>query len=116
METPAPSAPLPAPGAVPHVSPTERKAAREKAGTGDRGPGTGKAVKQAQAQGQEKQEMLFPQGVRSEEPVVYQPSSVAPHGAEDERITRQPMTPIRRRIAERLRSRPPCLPPSMKRI
>ena len=36
--------------AAPHISPTERKAAREKAGTGDRGPGTGKAGKQVQDQ------------------------------------------------------------------
>jgi 2-oxoglutarate dehydrogenase E2 component (dihydrolipoamide succinyltransferase) len=99
-ETPAPSAALVAQGAEPHISPTERKAAREK--TGDRGQGTGKAGKQAQDEAQEKQETLFPQGVRSEEPAVYQTSSVAPQGVEDARITRQPMTPIRRRIAERL--------------
>jgi 2-oxoglutarate dehydrogenase E2 component (dihydrolipoamide succinyltransferase) len=80
---------LPSPEATPHISPTERKAAREK------------QVK-VKEKVDEKQEKLFSQGVRSEEPEVYQPSSVAPRGVGDERITRQPMTPIRRRIAERL--------------
>ena len=80
---------LPSPEATPHISPTERKAAREK------------QVK-VKEKVDEKQEKLFSQGVRSEEPEVYQPSSVAPPGVGDERITRQPMTPIRRRIAERL--------------
>ena len=93
METPVPSALLPSPGAASHISPTERKMAREKAGG-----------KQALDQGQveEKQESLFPQGVRTEEPVIYQAEAVSHPTAGDERITRQPMTPIRRRIAERL--------------
>ena len=89
---------------LPRISPTERKAAREKTETGDRGTGTGKAGKQPQDQAQveEKQDTLFPQGVRSEEPVVYAPGTVSTPIAGEERITRQPMTPIRRRIAERL--------------
>lgn len=104
METPPPSVSSPPPEAAPHISPTARKAAREKAGTMDRGPGTCKSEKQVQDQVQveEKQESLFPRGVRSEEPEVYRTAAVAPRGADDGRITRQPMTPIRRRIAERL--------------
>jgi 2-oxoglutarate dehydrogenase E2 component (dihydrolipoamide succinyltransferase) len=71
---------------LPHISPTERKAAR-----GEKG-----------LKAEEKQDMLFPQGVRSEEPAVYATSTVSTPVAGEERITRQPMTPIRRRIAERL--------------
>ncbi|HEX2768790.1 MAG TPA: 2-oxoglutarate dehydrogenase complex dihydrolipoyllysine-residue succinyltransferase, partial [Geobacteraceae bacterium] len=97
------------PAAVPpatslsHISPSERKAARGK--SGDMGPGTGQAVKpqvKEEVKVKEKQESLFQQGVHSEEPEVYQTSSAASRAAEDKRITRQPMTPIRRRIAERL--------------
>jgi len=97
-----PSTVNPQPEPSPHISPTERKAAREK--TGDRGLGPGKAGKQAhdQVQDEEKQDTLFPQGVRSEEPAVYAISSDSTPIAGEERITRQPMTPIRRRIAERL--------------
>jgi 2-oxoglutarate dehydrogenase E2 component (dihydrolipoamide succinyltransferase) len=85
-----------------HVSPTERKAAREK--TGDRGQGTGKSGIEAQDQVpvEEKQDMLFPQEVRSEEPAIYRTEAVSPPIAGGERETRVPMTPIRRRIAERL--------------
>jgi 2-oxoglutarate dehydrogenase E2 component (dihydrolipoamide succinyltransferase) len=83
------------PGEVlPRVSPAERKAAREKAG--------GKKVQEKQVQFEENQESLFPQGVPSEKPVVYQAGAVSPSSSQDERTTRQPMTPIRRRIAERL--------------
>jgi len=92
-DTPAPSASLAAPGAASHISPTARKTAREK---------QVKEKVRVEEKIEEKQETLFPQGVRSEEAEVYQTSSVAPRGAEDERITRQAMTPIRRRIAERL--------------
>ena len=97
-----PSTVYPPPEPSPHISPTERKAAREK--TGDRGLGPGKTGKQAQDQVQEeeKQDTLFPQGVRSEEPAVYKTSTDSTPIAGEERITRQPMTPIRRRIAERL--------------
>jgi len=49
-----------------------------------------------------RQESLFPQEVRSEEPAVYGTEASTPHAAEDKKITRQPMSPIRRRIAERL--------------
>jgi 2-oxoglutarate dehydrogenase E2 component (dihydrolipoamide succinyltransferase) len=89
-------------GPSPHVSPTERKAARGKAG--NREQGTGNAGKQArvQVQVEEKQDALFPQGVRSEEPAAYESGNVSPPIAGGERETRQPMTPIRRRIAERL--------------
>jgi 2-oxoglutarate dehydrogenase E2 component (dihydrolipoamide succinyltransferase) len=93
------SAPSPAAsfgGAVPLVSPTERKAAREKA--------EGKKIQEKPVQIAEKQESLLPRGVRSEEPAIYQGETVPPPAAGDERISRQPMTPIRRRIAERLLS------------
>jgi 2-oxoglutarate dehydrogenase E2 component (dihydrolipoamide succinyltransferase) len=89
-----------------HISPSERKAARVNAETGDRGQGTGQAGNQVKVEVKvkvkEEQESLFQQGVHSEEPEVYQTSSVASRTVGDERITRQPMTPIRRRIAERL--------------
>lgn len=93
METPAPSAPLSAPEAAPHVSPTERKAAREKQVKGE-------AKVEEKVEGE--QASLFPQGVCAEEPVIYQAAPASRPSAGDERITRQPMTPIRRRIAERL--------------
>jgi 2-oxoglutarate dehydrogenase E2 component (dihydrolipoamide succinyltransferase) len=69
-----------------HVSPTERKAARG----------------EKRDKGGEKQDGLFPQEVRSEEPVVYSPAAVSAPLADEGRETRVPMTPIRRRIAERL--------------
>jgi 2-oxoglutarate dehydrogenase E2 component (dihydrolipoamide succinyltransferase) len=75
---------VPAPGPARHVSPSERKAAREKAG--ELGPGE-----------QGAQPVEASSLVRSEEPVSYRPA-----GAGGERETRMPMTPIRRRIAERL--------------
>jgi 2-oxoglutarate dehydrogenase E2 component (dihydrolipoamide succinyltransferase) len=93
METAAPSAALAVQVAAPHISPTERKAAREKQVKGE--------VK-AKEKAEEKQETLFPQGVRAEEPAVYQAVPESRPTVGDERITRQPMTPIRRRIAERL--------------
>ncbi len=71
---------------LPHISPTERKAARG----------------EKEVIAEEKQDTLFPQGIRSEEPAVYATSTVPTPIAGEERITRQPMTPIRRRIAERL--------------
>jgi 2-oxoglutarate dehydrogenase E2 component (dihydrolipoamide succinyltransferase) len=82
---------LPSQEAAPHISPTERKAAREK-----------QVKVKFEEKVEEHQETLFPQGVRSEEPAIYQAKAVSPSTAGDERITRQPMTPIRRRIAERL--------------
>src|SRR5512146_451812 len=94
------------PAAVPvteparHVSPSERKAVREKAGTGDRGPGIGdqgKAVEAAEAQTAEP-----PSSVRSEEPTPYEAAAAPASVAGGERETRKPMTPSRRRIAERL--------------
>ena len=65
---------------VRHVSPSERKARREK--------GEGEALHPAEA----------PPTVRSEEPATYR----AGQTGGEERETRTPMTPIRRRIAERL--------------
>jgi len=85
QEISASSASLPSLAAEPHISPTARKAAREK-----------------QVKVEEKQETPFPQVVRSEEPEVYQSAAVSPSTTGDGRITRQPMTPIRKRIAERL--------------
>ena len=87
-----------------HISPSERKAARVNTETGDRGQGTGKAGNQVKVEVKvkEKQDTLFPQGVRSEEPAVYETRTVSTPISDEERITRQPMTPIRRRIAERL--------------
>ncbi len=79
-----------------HVSPSERKAAREKAGTGDRGPGIGEQGKTVEVAVQPE----LPPTVRSEEPAPY--ASAAAPAAGGERETRKPMTPIRRRIAERL--------------
>jgi len=87
-----------------HISPSERKAARVNTETGDKGQGTGQAGNQVKVEVKvkEKQDTLFPQGVRSEEPAVYETRTVSTPISDEERITRQPMTPIRRRIAERL--------------
>jgi len=74
------------------ISPTERKAAR------------GERQIQLDDQDEERQEPLFPQEVRSEEPTPYRPVAVSPDTAGEGRTTRQPMSPIRRRIAERLLS------------
>ncbi len=73
----------------PRVSPTERKAAREK---------------QVQVKDQAREKLSKPvvEAVRSEEATVYMADRVFRPSAEEGRITRQPMTPIRRRIAERL--------------
>ncbi len=60
----------------------------QKAGTADRVPGVGKGA-----------ETVIPMSVRSEEPVAYH---AVPHMDEDARITRVPISPIRRKIAERL--------------
>jgi 2-oxoglutarate dehydrogenase E2 component (dihydrolipoamide succinyltransferase) len=93
VKTQAPSASLPSPGAEPHISPTARKAAREK---------QEKAEVKVEKKIEEKQESLFTQGVSSEEPEVHHTAAVKSGGTDEGRITRQPMTPIRRRIAERL--------------
>jgi 2-oxoglutarate dehydrogenase E2 component (dihydrolipoamide succinyltransferase) len=77
-----------------HVSPTERRAAREKeieTGTGDRGSGIGKEEKRIE----EEKTPPIPSAVRTEEAEPY----VA---TKETRVTRQPLTPIRKRIAERL--------------
>jgi 2-oxoglutarate dehydrogenase E2 component (dihydrolipoamide succinyltransferase) len=101
VATAPPSATPPA-GPVSHLSPSNRKAARGK--TGNREQGTGNAGDQPQDQvpAEEKQDTLFPQGVRSEEPVAYETSPATAALAGKERETRVAMTPIRRRIAERL--------------
>jgi 2-oxoglutarate dehydrogenase E2 component (dihydrolipoamide succinyltransferase) len=83
--------PVPAAAASPaipslHISPTERKAARG----------------EKKEKGGDKQDALFPQEVHSEEPAVYRTAAVSPPLGDVERETRVPMTPIRRRIAERL--------------
>lgn len=100
-ETPA----TPAPAAARHVSPSERKSAREKGvtpGTGDEGPGIGKEEKREK---EKVVEAVFTAeskprpvaAVKSEEPVPYATLPVS-----EERVTRKPMSPIRRRIAERM--------------
>jgi 2-oxoglutarate dehydrogenase E2 component (dihydrolipoamide succinyltransferase) len=66
-----------------HVSPSERRAVREK-------------------QAEEGTKTEPPAAVRSEETAVYRAEAVIPSAGKDERVTRRPMTPIRRRIAERL--------------
>ncbi|HLO26590.1 MAG TPA: 2-oxoglutarate dehydrogenase complex dihydrolipoyllysine-residue succinyltransferase [Geobacteraceae bacterium] len=90
-ETPA----TPAPAATRHVSPSERKSAREKEGGGT-----------AEEKGKEKVvEAVFTteskpgpvEAVKSEEPAPYATQPVS-----EERVTRKPMSPIRRRIAERM--------------
>ncbi|MBI1921858.1 MAG: 2-oxoglutarate dehydrogenase complex dihydrolipoyllysine-residue succinyltransferase [Geobacter sp.] len=76
------------------TTPSERKKDREaeKAGTGDRGPGTGER--------RTKEEAAF---VKSEEPVEYRARKEPVKEPEKKgRETRIPMTPIRKRIAERL--------------
>jgi 2-oxoglutarate dehydrogenase E2 component (dihydrolipoamide succinyltransferase) len=83
VEPPVSAVPQPAPAQ--HISPTERKAAREK-----------------EVEAEDKPQAQLPQGVRSEEPAVYQPSAPVPEAGAEERVTRRPMTPIRKRIAERL--------------
>ncbi len=87
--------PVGVPGQKPaqHVSPSERKATREKSETGGRGPGTGKQQKRVEPG----ETPGPPPAVRSEEPAPY---GVAQ--SPDARVTRKPMTPIRKRIAERL--------------
>jgi 2-oxoglutarate dehydrogenase E2 component (dihydrolipoamide succinyltransferase) len=76
-----------------HVSPSERKAAREKSGPGTREPVSGRSP--------ERKEpgiaAVSAPAVRTEEPAPYRAEPVT-----DERTTRKPMTPIRKRIAERL--------------
>ena len=92
-----PTVPVPEPAR--RVSPSERKATREKPGSGDRdpigpkGPETGKQQKRVEAG----ETSGAPPAVRSEEPAPYGAAADA-----DNRVTRQPMTPIRKRIAERL--------------
>jgi 2-oxoglutarate dehydrogenase E2 component (dihydrolipoamide succinyltransferase) len=81
-------------GALPHVSPTERKAARENAG--------GKKVPEEPVQVEEKKVSPISQAVSSEDPAIYQSEADLPPSIHKERSTRQPMTPIRKRIAERL--------------
>ena len=79
---------------VRHISPTERKAAREqgiKPGPGDREPETAMEEKRGEAE----KALALPAVVRTEEVAHYT-------AADEERVTRKPMTPIRRRIAERL--------------
>ncbi len=80
---------VPAPEPGRHVSPSERKAAREKAGTGEGVSVEEKVISVA--------EQAEPALVKSEEPMSYRAT-----GAGGDRETRTPMTPIRRRIAERL--------------
>jgi len=70
------------------VSPTERKGARKE--------------KLDRTKNEIKQEPLFPQEVRSEEPVAYSGDAISREASGNARTTRQPMSPIRRRIAERL--------------
>jgi 2-oxoglutarate dehydrogenase E2 component (dihydrolipoamide succinyltransferase) len=59
-----------------------------------------KPEKPVAAEEKKKKEAAAPPAVRSEEPAPYQP--VPPRLTAEERITRQPMSRIRRRIAERL--------------
>ncbi len=83
-----------------HVSPSERKAARSAGGQR-----TADSRQQAEAGAggtAAKQELLFKEEVSSEEQPVHETGVVAPTAKEEERVTRQAMTPIRRRIAERL--------------
>jgi 2-oxoglutarate dehydrogenase E2 component (dihydrolipoamide succinyltransferase) len=76
-----------------HVSPSERKVAREKTGAGDRGTGNGKGIGQAEtAVGRAPAPT-----VRTEETTPYGAATSA-----DQRITRKPLSPIRKRIAERM--------------
>jgi 2-oxoglutarate dehydrogenase E2 component (dihydrolipoamide succinyltransferase) len=99
---------------APQLSPSERKATREKIVTGDRGTGTGKqgpgigdrerrVEEKAEGKAEGKGELKEKAGsepslsVKTEEPAPYGVAS-----SPDARITRKPMTPIRKRIAERL--------------
>jgi 2-oxoglutarate dehydrogenase E2 component (dihydrolipoamide succinyltransferase) len=59
-----------------------------------------KPEKPVAAEEKKKKEAAAPPAVRSEEPAPYQP--VPPRPTAEERITRQPMSRIRRKIAERL--------------
>jgi 2-oxoglutarate dehydrogenase E2 component (dihydrolipoamide succinyltransferase) len=59
-----------------------------------------KPEKPVAAEEKKKKEAAAPPAVRSEEPAPYQP--VPPRPTAEERVTRQPMSRIRRRIAERL--------------
>jgi len=75
----------------PHISPTARKLAREKRGE------TGTVKEEKQGEGGKSSETPFT--VRTEEQVPYGPAQVS---VKDARETRKPMTPIRKRIAERM--------------
>ena len=93
----APAAEEKRPAREPQVSPAARKLAREQGkepGTGDRGPATAGELQQKQA---EVEKPLEAPAVRSEEPAPYLPAA-----SQEERVTRKRLTPIRKRIAERL--------------
>ena len=70
------------------VSPMERKAERKE--------------KQPRSRSRSEQETLFPDEVRSEAPVLYEAGGISRETVDKARTTRQPMSPIRRRIAKRL--------------
>jgi 2-oxoglutarate dehydrogenase E2 component (dihydrolipoamide succinyltransferase) len=88
-----------------HVTPSERKAAREKTGKGPGGPDL-HAEKRSAApeEGGKPLPQVAPEGVtapaaavRTEEPAPYGVARAA-----EQRVTRKPLTPIRKRIAERM--------------
>ncbi|MBT0894559.1 2-oxoglutarate dehydrogenase complex dihydrolipoyllysine-residue succinyltransferase [Geobacter hydrogenophilus] len=111
---PAPAKPE-APKEVPPLSPAARKLAQEKGispetvqGTGRGGRVTVDDLLKGEGKGAEKveekapaQPPLFASGAPAVLPVPAPPQPKEP-AAEAERVTRTPMTPIRRRIAERL--------------
>ncbi|HTP65012.1 MAG TPA: dihydrolipoyllysine-residue succinyltransferase [Geobacteraceae bacterium] len=86
---PQPAEPAESPSAPARVSPSERKSARGK---------------QVQVRAQVREEPPSPgrEGSRAEVDAIFQAGQVAGQPAGEGRVTRQPMTPIRRRIAERL--------------
>jgi 2-oxoglutarate dehydrogenase E2 component (dihydrolipoamide succinyltransferase) len=83
-----------------HLSPSDRKAARKRSELTDSVESTRPTVEMSMPG--DEQGLLFTQEVHSEEPAPYKPAPAAASASADGRTTRQPMTPIRRRIAERL--------------
>jgi 2-oxoglutarate dehydrogenase E2 component (dihydrolipoamide succinyltransferase) len=98
------SVPAPGPGYSPPASPSARKMAAEKGidTTKIAGSGPGGRVTVEDLKTNEKKTPEAPPSVRSEETVSYSAAPTAAAQAKPGRETRVPMTPIRKKIAERL--------------
>ncbi|BBA70881.1 2-oxoglutarate dehydrogenase complex dihydrolipoyllysine-residue succinyltransferase [Geobacter sulfurreducens] len=108
-ESPAPAqAAAAAPAAEPPLSPSVRKMARERGISPEAVPGTGRGGRVTVDDlfsFAEKREQVAPSPAGAPPPAAPQPPAQQPRQAEPpeaDRTTRTPMTPIRKRIAERL--------------